>query len=152
MTERRTYLRGVDPDGYAKLSMQPEEFAKYIKEEDSRKAFLEDVAIQPLKWWTPNGAQEEYIRAVAKMGEEEKIGVVLSTFANGVGKTTATINILLNIILGAQNGWFDHALFTERWWRPKLCWYISTAEALSSTVIPMIQSFLKSRNFLLLIS
>ena len=138
----RDYIRGVEPSSYVQLSEQPEIYAERIEDVDDRAIFLKDVAINPLKWWTPNGAQEKYINAVADYGYNRKISVVLVTFANGVGKTTATVNILLNIVYGAQNKWFDLPFFTEYWDKPRTIWYISTGEAISGTVVPMIESFL----------
>ena len=138
----RSYLRGIQKEDYVKLDSQPEVFAEGIENEEERALFLQDVAINPLKWWTPNGAQEEYITTTARLGAENFISVVLTTFANGLGKTTTSINIMLNIIFGAQNGWFDFPLFTELWEKPRTIWYISTAEAISGTVVPMIESFL----------
>jgi len=139
---QRQFIRGIDPDNYVKLSAQPEVYAEQIEDLNDRAIFLQDVALNPLKWWTPNGEQEKYINAAAEYGYNNEISVVLVTFANGVGKTTATVNILLNTIYGAQNGWFDHEFFTERWTKPKTIWYISTAEAISGTVVPMIEGFL----------
>lgn len=91
-----------------------------------------------LKYYCPNGAQEQFINTVAQSMEESKIPVHLVTFANGVGKTTTALQILFNIIKGAQNGWFHHKVFNQPWKFPKKVWYCSTAETLKDTVIPMV--------------
>ena len=93
-----------------------------------------------MRYWCPNGAQEKYIKAVTDAYDSHPIPVVLSTFANGVGKTSSSIMMMLNIILGAQNGWFNHPLFAEPYKYPKVCWYCSTAEAIDGTIVPMIDA------------
>ena len=95
-----------------------------------------------MRYWCPNGAQEAYIKAVCDSYDEHPIPVTLVTFGNGCGKTTASVHILLNIILGAQNGWFDHPLFTKPFKNPKLAWIMSTAEAIDGTIVPLIESLI----------
>lgn len=64
-----------------------------------------------LKWFTPNGKQEEFIN---KIGEGD-VFIAIFSAANGVGKTALMVNILGNIILGerTENPWFDKPLFDD---------------------------------------
>lgn len=50
--------------------------------------------------------------------------------------------ILLNLIYGPQNGWFDYPLF-HNFPFPKKVWYCSSAEALSETIEPMLNSIVR---------
>ena len=71
----------------------------------------------PLRFFIPNGAQEKVIREV---GNLENF-IVISCFANGVGKSALNIAILGAIMWGAPTTAFDYPLFREypeRW--PKL--------------------------------
>ena len=72
---------------------------------------------QPLKFLIPNGAQEKVIREI---GTLENF-IVISCFANGVGKTAINLAILGAIMWGAPTTAFDYPLYRqypERW--PKL--------------------------------
>lgn len=89
----------------------------------------------PMEFFCPNGAQNDYIRAIGDSTRDTNVPVLLCTFANGVGKTTATIHTILNFVYGAQNGWFDYPIF-HKFPYPKTVWYCSTAETIKNTVIP----------------
>jgi len=90
---------------------------------------------QPLKYFVPNGSQEDFINAMGNSITTSKIPVVLFTAGNGVGKTTITINSILNIVYGTQNGWYDLPLFNSFPF-PKAIWYCSTGEAIKNTIYP----------------
>lgn len=109
-----------------------------------KQEFLYAVEKDPLLYYVPTGANEKYINTVANSTKDSNIPVVLSTYANGTGKTNSTIQIILNIILGPQNGWFDYELF-RNFPFPKRVWYISNAEALKAKIIPEFERLLKSR-------
>jgi hypothetical protein len=128
-----------------KLTEQPLDLAKRIKSDEDRSIFLQAVDVLPMRYWVPNGAQEKYINAVAASYNNHPIPVTLVTFGNGCGKTTASVHILLNIILGAQNGWFDYPLFTEPFKNPKLAWIMSTAEAIDGTIVPLIDALVPKK-------
>ena len=130
----------IHPDNDFKLEMQVEEVVKRLKTDEDRSSFLQAVEVFPMRYFCPNGAQEEYIKTVASSYNEDVLPVNLVTFGNGVGKTTTSIHILLNIIFGAQNAWFDYPLFTEEFRYPKLAWIMSTSEAIDGTIIPLIDS------------
>ena len=83
----------------------------------------------PMEFFCPNGAQNDYIRAIGDSTRDTNVPVLLCTFANGVGKTTATIHTILNFVYGAQNGWFDYPIF-HKFPYPKTVWYCSTAETI----------------------
>lgn len=73
--------------------------------------------MEPLKFFLPNGAQEKVIREV---GNLENF-IVISCFANGVGKSALNLAILAAIMWGAPTTAFDYPIFREypeRW--PKL--------------------------------
>ena len=101
----------------------------------------------PAKFFMPNKPQAELIRAVGSLTPEKRVYLVTS--ANGIGKTTVAINIVLNIIYGKVNiypwaqdcetgevypeGFFGWPLF-QQWpygW-PTSIWYISNRDALMS--------------------
>ena len=135
----------IKPENQFKLKQQPESIINELVRQDRHEdasTFVQAVETSPLRYWCPNGAQEEYIKAVARSYEGHPIPVTLVTFGNGCGKTTASVHILLNIILGAQNEWFDYPLFTEPFKHPKLAWVMSTAEAIDATIVPLIESLL----------
>lgn len=102
--------------------------------------------LDPLKFFCPNGAQEEMINETVKGLRRSTTPVVLMTCGNGVGKTTYAVETISNIIFGPQNGWYDYDVF-RHWDKPKLCWYISTAPAIAETVTPMIEE-LWSKEFI----
>lgn len=123
-----------------RMTAQPDYAATKIPDEKERADFLEAVEQNPMRFFCPNGAQERYIRAVAESLQESKIPVILLTYPNGLGKTTATIHIILNFIYGVQSGWFDYHIF-QNFPYPKKFWYCSTAESIRDTIEPMIESF-----------
>lgn len=104
------------------------------------KEFLLGVSLQPLRFFCPTGKQEEYIRTVANSTLDSTMPVILLAAANGIGKTTSSVITVLNIIYGAQCGWFDYPLF-NKFPFPKLCWYCSTAEALKDKIIPLFEHY-----------
>jgi len=118
---------------------------KKIKSKEDKSDFLQACEVLPMRYWCPNGAQEKYIKAIAESYEEHPIPVTLVTFGNGCGKTTASVHVLLNIILGAQNAWFDYPLFTQPFKYPKLAWIMSTAEAIDGTIVPLIDALVPKK-------
>ena len=98
--------------------------------------------INPLKYFCPNGAQEKFIKTVANSLKNTRVPVILSTYANGVGKTTVCIHTLLNIIYKPQNAWFDYPVF-HNFPFPKTIWYSSTVEAIKDVIVPMIEQLAK---------
>ena len=123
------------------MPYQLHEFRKQMDEESFTKLVKGTIA-NPLKYFCPNGAQEKYIKAIASSVEFNRVPVILSTYANGVGKTTGTINVILNIIYKPQNGWYDYPLF-HYFPFPKTIWYCSTGEAIKETIVPEIERFAK---------
>lgn len=87
----------------------------------------------PCRFLIPNGAQEKVIRDVGNM----EYFIVLSCFANGVGKSAINIAILGAIMFGAPSTAFDYPLYREyprRW--PKLV-RIATEPALVGHMGPI---------------
>ena len=105
-------------------------------------SFVDTYNSKPLEFYCPNGKQEEFIETVATCNQDVDTPVILVTYANGVGKTTTSIQILMNIIYGPQNGWFDHPLF-KNFPYPKEAWYCCTADALKNKVVPEIEKLAK---------
>jgi len=122
------------------LPAQPYEVAEKIRDPEEVRAFYRAVGMKPLTYFCPTGKQAEYIQKVGVCAEDSTIPVVVFTAANGVGKTVTTVQILLNIIYGAQNGWFDYPIF-HRFSYPKLAWYCSTGEALRDKIVPLIDLY-----------
>ena len=114
---------------------------------DDYRLFAEGSLLHPLEYFVPNGKQEEYIATVVRAMGESKIPVILCTFANGVGKTWGTLNIVLNFIYGSQNGWFDYEVF-KKFPHPKKLWYCSTADTIRDTVIPNLKLLLKEGTYI----
>ena len=139
-----------------KLEIQPYKVAKNIYQgvlsktgskveaKKQMEIFLKGVVNEPLKYYVPTGANEKYIKTVANSTKDSNIPIVLCTYANGTGKTSSTIHIILNTIYGPQNGWFDYELF-RNFPFPRRIWYISNAEALKNRVIPEFIRLLKSK-------
>ncbi|MBC8387074.1 MAG: hypothetical protein H8E13_03370 [Actinobacteria bacterium] len=103
---------------------------------------MEGALLDPLKFFVPTGKQEELINTVANSINETKIPVTLCTFANGTGKTTTIINMLLNFVYGPQNGWFNKPIF-QNFPFPKTIWYCSDSDAIKQTILPEIKRLLK---------
>lgn len=101
-----------------------------------------EFARDPLLYHVPNGANERYIKTVAKAYDECQIPVVLVNSANGVGKTTETVNILLNIIFDTGNGWYEGSLFEDEYRYPKSIWYCSEDNAFESEIAPLFKSLI----------
>jgi len=121
-----------------KLTEQPEFVAKSLSSSEARELFM-GINLKPLKYFVPTGKQEEYIEEIGLSTKESTIPVVVYAAGNGTGKTTATIETVLNIIYGAQNAWYEYPMF-QNWQFPKLCWYCSTADALRNKIIPLFES------------
>lgn len=62
---------------------------------------------QRSEFYIPNGKIEEFIRLV---GTKSDLVFTLSA-ANGIGKTTALVNLAANVIWGPQNRFFDYPIF-----------------------------------------
>lgn len=111
------------------------------------KVYMEQSARFPAQFFLPNRPQADLIRAVGELTPDKRIYLVTS--ANGIGKTTAAINILLNIIYPGLNAWpyardcetgevwpngfFDFPLYRQfplSW--PRNVWYISNNDAIRS--------------------
>ena len=115
--------------------------------QEKRIEFLEACIAAPTVFWCPNGKQEEFIKEFSHiiLSEENdtNIGTLINTFANGVGKTELIIQLLMNLIHGKQNGWFDYKIF-DKWPIPKTIWYCSTPNMLANKIVPLILKYSKS--------
>ncbi len=122
-------------DGSAaiKLDRQLWDYLPLLERPDQL-AVMEAAIAEPLRWFCPNGKQEEFIGMVANSVRISKIPVILFTAANGIGKTTTSLHIVANVIYGAQNGWFDYPMFINYPF-PKLAWYITTRSAIENVLI-----------------
>jgi len=98
-------------------------------QEHEKEKFLQGVAVSPLQFFCPNGAQERIIRTMAESINHTQIPTLTITYGNGLGKTTVAMHILANLVCGVQNGWFDYDLF-HNWPFPKQAWYVSKADAI----------------------
>lgn len=81
-----------------------------------------------MPFFIPNGSQEEAIRAFSQFSETGK-RILISTAANGVGKTAMGVNIVGNIIFGPQSNWFGGPVFKSPWKFPKKIWYLSDSDS-----------------------
>lgn len=89
----------------------------------------EEVLLRELEWikaneriqfYEPNDPIERLVRLA---GTASNLVYVLSA-ANGIGKTTALVNIAGNIMFGPQNRFFDHGIF-RNWPHPKRLRFVS---------------------------
>ena len=119
---------------------------RLCESDEDAEALAYGAVSDPLKYWCPHGGQERMIKSVAEAIERSKISVILATSANGWGKTTTTVNLLLNFVYGAQNGWFDYECF-KTFPFPKLCWWVTTSTALKNVTIPMIEALAKAGTY-----
>jgi len=111
-----------------------------------RDKFSNAIISNKMRYFVPNGAQEEYINMVGYSLDDVKLPVVLFSSGNGVGKTLATVHIAGNLIKGPQSGWFDMPFF-RNWKYPKKIWYCSTAENIKDNVVPMFRELFKDGIF-----
>jgi hypothetical protein len=125
-----------------KQEIQPELFAQSLPVAE-RKPYLLGIESNRLRFFCPNGAQEDYITTVGNSLKDAKLPIIMPTFANGVGKSTATVQIIANLTMGVQNGWFNLPLFTDFPYKSKNIWYCSTGEAIKETVVPMFEELFK---------
>jgi len=133
---------------FFRMPEQLSTMADKVSEEQLR-PIIKATFQNPLKYFCPNGAQELFIEAVAKSLEKTRVPVILSTFANGVGKTTVSIMTMLNIIYKPQNAWFDYPIF-HNYPFPKKIWYASTVEAIKEVIVPMIEVYAKPGTYKIL--
>lgn len=119
-----------------KQEIQPKLLADSLPE-DEKVPYLTGIESDKLAFFCPNGAQEKYITTVGNSLLHAKLPIVMPTFANGVGKSLATVHIVANVILGPRNGWFDLPLFNNFPYDSMDIWYCSTAEAIKGTIVPM---------------
>lgn len=138
-------MQGKPKKELPKMPGQLETMIARTQDPEKAQKLAAAVRLDPLRYFCPNGAQEKVINLFSQSLEDAKLPVLLVTFANGVGKTTITCHILLNLIYGPQNGWFDAPIFRS-WPYPKEIWYCSTAEALRNTVQPEIERLI-AKNF-----
>ena len=100
--------------------------------------FTEACAANPSVFWCPNGPQERLIKTFANSINTKEnpsdIATLICTFANGVGKTELMQQLIVNLVYGPQNGWFDYDLF-RKWDIPKRIWYCSTPSQLKNKVV-----------------
>lgn len=113
----------INEKDFSKLS--PEDQEALILEADFYATKREE---NPLAFFVPNGAQEEFINAIGNSNDTAK-RIFISTAGNGVGKSACAISILGNFIFGPQTMWFDKNLFTWKWKFPKKIWYLSEHDA-----------------------
>ena len=104
---------------------------------EERESLAYGFVKDPLRFFCPHGGQERFIHQVVDSMRGSKMSTVLCTAGNGWGKTTITVNILLNFIYKPQNGWFDYPCF----WNfpyPKLVWVVTTSTSLKNVMLPEI--------------
>lgn len=77
-------------------------------------------ANEKCQFYEPNKPIEDFIKSI---GTTQNLVYTLSA-ANGLGKTTALVNIAANIIFGPQNSYFKHPLF-QKWPYPKRLRFVS---------------------------
>lgn len=110
--------------------------------EERRKliALIQRKQQNPYLFFTPNGAQENIINAIGNAKTNGK-RIFLFSAANGVGKTSVSINIMANLFFDSNREWFDLPLFNDRWRIPKLFWHVTKDSTLKETIEPEIRKW-----------
>lgn len=88
-------------------------------------------------FFEPNGKQKEFIDV---FGSQDSSICVFSA-ANGLGKTTLLVNILGNVVFGAQNKFFDYEIF-KKWPYAKRARYVTNPK-LTEEIAPFHTEILK---------
>ena len=117
-----------------KAERQPYDVIKNLPYEAARE-YTESVGTMPLKYFCPNGVQEDVVVTLVGANKITKVPRLLVTYANGTGKTTIVVHIIANLIFGVQNGWFNYPLF-KNFPYPKKIWYCSTPELIKDKFTP----------------
>lgn len=116
------------------LGDDPVATIRELKEEEAYR-----LECEKFRFYTPNGACETFIREV---GEDKRL-IVLFSAANGVGKTAAAVNIIANIIFGAdntENEWFNYPLY-RNWPYPKRGRIVSEGANIEKNVVPSLKEW-----------
>ena len=133
---------GVRKNPLIKMPAQIEQMIKHLPP-DQAVRLVAEARKHPLIYYCPTGANELYINTVAEILTESRAPVLLNTSANRAGKDMTTLELLLNIILGAQNGWFDKEEFDiVRSGFPKKIWYCSEPDAIKNEIEPLLGKML----------
>ena len=131
-----------------KLENQPDVYIRRLAKQKKYKEAAEfAIAVRknPLKFFCPNVAQEKLLKTIFESTKDTNLPVILSTFANGVGKSTLIVQLIINIANGkAYNGWFNHQ-FVLDWKYPKNIWYAAPLAQLENTVSKLLYSLTKDR-------
>ena len=123
-----------------KADRQPYEVIKNLPYEVARE-YTEAVGAMPMKYFCPNGVQDDVIVTMVNANKITKVPRLLITYANGTGKTTIVVQIIANLLFGPQNGWFDYSLF-KNFPYPKKIWYCSTPELIKDKFTPEFEKLL----------
>ena len=135
-------------DRNKKMFKMPDQLEVVIKNLPEEQAIhvVTEAKQSPLIYYCPTGANELYIKTVGEILKESKAPVLLNTSANRIGKDYTTIQILLNIIYKAQNGWFDIPEYDiARTQFPKKIWYCSEPDAIKLEIEPLFEKMLIDR-------
>ena len=83
----------------------------------------------PARSFVPNGKVEQFIKLI---GNNTFISVISA--GNGVGKTAAGSNIVVNLCYGKQNEWFDYPIFKDFPF-PKYGRIVSNTKTIEETIV-----------------
>jgi phage terminase large subunit-like protein len=89
-------------------------------------------------YFTPNGKQHEFVNSDAFIN--------IFSAANGVGKTTIAINIIVNIIYGPQNKWFNTPFYRQHR-RPARVRIASDPVVIEEKIVPELQKWLPKNTY-----
>ena len=105
---------------------------------DATLKLMEDAVLaNPLQFYCPTGDNEKLINNFAHCLDDKDITIAfVSCFSgNGIGKTVSSVNILLNIMLGVQNPWFDFPIFRNFPLIHKSILYSSESSAMANNAV-----------------
>ena len=98
--------------------------------------------MNPAKYYIPNKKCEQFIKTVAEDGF-----VYIFSAANGVGKTTISVQILINMLMSPQNKWFDYPFYRKFRRKPLKGRIISTVEGISKVINPELRKWLPAHRY-----
>lgn len=114
--------------------------AEQVARENIRRiqiAKLRKLTERRAQYFVPTGVGEELLGLLGS----GKWFIVADFAANGTGKTTIGVNVLVNLMYGPQNDWFDYPLFKD-WPYKKKARIISDPTTIRESIIPELHAWM----------
>lgn len=98
--------------------------------------------LNPLKYYTPNGKCEEFVKMTAGDGF-----IYIFSAANSVGKTALMCNLIGNMLLSPQNKWFDLPFYRRFRRKPLVGRIIAPEKIISNIINPELKKWLPPHRY-----